>query len=410
MTETILLVEDEVDVRRTILGWLTRSDLGCTVLEAADEVAALRLADQQPIDLAILDWNLGTGYTGLELLQDLVGYSPDIVAILITGYAQKTTPLDAMRMGVRDYLDKNQEFTEIKLLDAVRKQLNSIRPIKQRNEFQRRVVAFRDAVQQILPLVQSTSAMNEPVPLPEAVRTLLRFVMRTTKASDAVLLVRHLSQQQEQTQLYGATGELLSKDGLVPFSQSLAASVVSMQDVYLRNSPIVDEAVGIRWQPFERGRSNLLATSLSVGPGIQVVIELFDKATPGFTDDDRRVLATAGEIGSELLRHALAERQSQRLLFDAVAAALDASDHVTQEQIATPHATEKAISETILDRLRSGLNAGPVTLVDGEQAVRLAEVVRQLAIQHGNAAVEHCIQVIRSTQELLNHLLGDANG
>ena len=59
-----------------------------------------------------------------------------------------------------------------------------------------------------------------------------------------------------------------------------------------------------------------------------MVLELFDKPAPGFTDDDRRLVAAAAEVGAELLRQALAERQTHRLLFDAVEAALEGERHV----------------------------------------------------------------------------------
>ena len=60
--ETILIVDDEEPVRRTFGEWLAEARFdNCHVLTAADAEAALRIANQQPIDLAILDWALGAG-------------------------------------------------------------------------------------------------------------------------------------------------------------------------------------------------------------------------------------------------------------------------------------------------------------------------------------------------------------
>src|SRR5438128_12651277 len=118
MAETILIVDDEEPVRRTFRDWLDASGLGCQVLTAADAESALVQANQQPIDLAILDWNLGAGNDGLQLLEDLYVFNPDVVAILVTGFAHQATPLDAMRMGVRDYLEKNQELNRGTFLTA----------------------------------------------------------------------------------------------------------------------------------------------------------------------------------------------------------------------------------------------------------------------------------------------------
>src|SRR5438477_5358761 len=128
--ETILIVDDEEPVRRTFQEWLAGSGLPCEVIAAADAEAALRHANRRPIDLAVLDWNLGAGNDGLRLLEDLSVFQPDIVAILVTGYAHQATPLAAMRMGVRDYLDKNAELDQHAFLQAVTKQLDRIRPAK----------------------------------------------------------------------------------------------------------------------------------------------------------------------------------------------------------------------------------------------------------------------------------------
>src|SRR5262245_21667590 len=109
MSETILIVDDEEPIRRTFQDWLLSSGGDVKIVAVADAEAALVVANKQPIDLAVLDWNLGSGSDGLQLLEDLVEFHPDIVAILITGFAHQATPLQALRMGVRDYLDKNHD-------------------------------------------------------------------------------------------------------------------------------------------------------------------------------------------------------------------------------------------------------------------------------------------------------------
>src|SRR5919109_2049576 len=151
--DTILIVDDEESVRKTFHEWLEEADLGCRVLEAADAESALVHANQSLIDLAILDWNLGAGNDGLRLLEDLYLFNPDVVAIMITGFAQQATPLDAMRMGIRDYLDKNQDLNRQSFLAAVRRQLEHIRPAKRERRLHQSLRAFREAVEKVVPLV-----------------------------------------------------------------------------------------------------------------------------------------------------------------------------------------------------------------------------------------------------------------
>src|SRR5947209_6036819 len=143
---------------------------------------------------------------------------------MITGFAHQATPLDAMRMGVRDYLDKNQDLDRETFLAAVRRQLERIRPAKRERRLHRTLAEFRAAVEKVLPLVQSASALNDPVPLPDAVRSLLRFLMQITSARDGILLVRSYDpgrQPVETCRVFAATGAPLAGP-LVPFARSVA--------------------------------------------------------------------------------------------------------------------------------------------------------------------------------------------
>src|SRR5207253_2788166 len=264
-------------------------------------------------DLAIVDWNLETGDNGLELLQDLYAFNPDVVAILVTGYAAEATPLDAMRMGVRDYLDKNHDLSRGTFLQAVRRQLERIRPAKRAKMVHESLVAFREAVQKILPLVQSAAALNDPVPLPDAIRALVRFLIGTTRAEDGVLLVRRYDSERtpaEACRVYDARGELLTAD-LVPFARSVAGTAVSMQEPCVMNDLASAGAMAVELQPFERRRRNLLAVPLLVAPGVQAVIELFDSAAGKFGPPEQQLVRAAAEVGTELLRQALGHRQAQ---------------------------------------------------------------------------------------------------
>jgi two-component system, NtrC family, nitrogen regulation response regulator NtrX len=400
--DTILVVDDEPAVRKTFQEWLT--GLGCQVLAAADAEGALRLANQHQIDLAILDWNLGAGADGLHLLQDLAFFHPDVVAILVTGYAQQATPLDAMRMGVRDYLDKNHDLDRPTFLKVVKNQLERIRPAKRERRLHHNLAAFREAVDKIMPLVQQSSLLNDPAPAPTAVRGLLQFLLEATGAVDGVLIVRTFDAQQqpmETCRAYDRAGSLLDVP-LVPFANSLAGAVSSLQTarVWQRASGKGEDAT---LQPFEKERRSILAVPMMVAPGVQVVLELFDKPN-GFAPADERLVSAGGQLGAELLRQAFTERQSQRLLLDAVSAALGASDNL-KATLKGAQPTAPAPAEAALDALRAGLQSQPGAPVDSESALRLLEAVRDLATTHGQEAVQHCLRVVESTAALLGQVV-----
>lgn len=406
MAETILIVDDEEPVRRTFRDWLTGSGLNVDVQAVADAESALLFANSHSVDLAVLDWNLGTGSDGLRLLEDLVEFHPDLIAILVTGFAHQATPLDALRMGVRDYLDKNQDLNRETFIASVRKQLERIAPAKRHRQFQRGLLQFRQSVEKILPLVQSTAALNDPVPLPDAVRNLFRFLIRSTGAVDGVLLARHVSAEgAERFVAFRPDGQPLAQLA-VPFNRSLAATVLSMNEVCVMSASDLGTLGPVELQPVEKNRQHILAAPIPVATGTHVVLELFDKPG-GFTADDRKLVAASAEFSSELLRQAMAERQNRRLLIDAVEAALSASE---QAAASLPSGQEPEADEplptTVMDRLRAGLKESANPVVDSEASLQLAEEVRELAIRHGPAAVRHCIGLVKSVRGLLDETTG----
>lgn len=407
--ETILIVDDEEPVRRTFREWLEGANLGCRILAAADAESALVQANQRTIDLAILDWNLGAGNDGLRLLEDLAVFHPDITAIMITGFAHQATPLQAMRMGVRDYLDKNQDLDRTTFLRAVRRQLERIRPARRARQLHRELVVFRSAVEKVLPLVQAASVLHDPLPLPAAASNLFRFLLTTTGARDGVLLVRSYDperQPPETFRAYDINGQSLDLP-LVPFARSLAGSAASMQKPSLMdNLHEAGSAGNLELQPFERGRRSLLAAPLSVAPGLQAVLELFDKASGNFTEADRRLAAAAADFGADLLRHALAERQVHRVLFDAIEAAMGASEAVVQTLDSAESRPEDPPPSAVWQQLRQGLDDSNAAW-DGESTLRLAEAIRVLAVRHGSPAVQHCIQLVEGLRRLLDEMSGE---
>jgi hypothetical protein len=165
-------------------------------------------------------------------------------------------------------------------------------------------------------------------------------------------------------------------------------------------------------QPFERGRRCVLAMPLAVAANVQAVIELFDKRDAAgdaeFTAEDQRLLQAAAAFGTDLLRQALTQRQTNQVLLDAVVAALGASDHVAQS-LADPAASQRAEQPppaAVMDQLREGLRTSGSSAAEAGAQLRLAEAIRVLAVRHGTPAVEHCAGLVESLRELLDKVAG----
>jgi len=84
-TETVLVIDDEPGIRKSLDLYLTK--LGYRVLLAEDGTAGLELYrnDQPHVDLVLLDLSM-PHMSGQEVLRTLRGLKPDVKVILFTGY------------------------------------------------------------------------------------------------------------------------------------------------------------------------------------------------------------------------------------------------------------------------------------------------------------------------------------
>jgi PAS domain S-box-containing protein len=99
--ETILVVEDNPDVRRLVLRQL--SDLGYDVIEAANGPQALKiLDDRDSIDLLFTDVVMPGGMTGRQLAEAAKGRRPNLKTLFTSGYTEDSIlRLGSLDPGVR---------------------------------------------------------------------------------------------------------------------------------------------------------------------------------------------------------------------------------------------------------------------------------------------------------------------
>jgi len=100
---TVLVVDDEADVRRVIGDAL--GDAGCSVLTAADADSALALLEKGGIDIAFVDINLGRA-SGFDILDSVRKRGGDTDVVVITGKASVANAIEATRRGAYDYVTK----------------------------------------------------------------------------------------------------------------------------------------------------------------------------------------------------------------------------------------------------------------------------------------------------------------
>lgn len=103
MKAKILVIDDEETIRFTFTTFLTGD--GHEVATAADYNNALTLLDRQKFDLVFTDILLGNN-TGIDVLKEIKKRNLPCPVVLITGYPDIKSALDALRLGVFDYIPK----------------------------------------------------------------------------------------------------------------------------------------------------------------------------------------------------------------------------------------------------------------------------------------------------------------
>ena len=99
---TLLVVDDEEGPRLSLQVIFNDA---FNVLVAEDGPAAVDLARNQRIDVAVLDIRMG-GMSGLEVLERLRFIDPDIEAVMMTAFETTDTMRQALRLRACDYINK----------------------------------------------------------------------------------------------------------------------------------------------------------------------------------------------------------------------------------------------------------------------------------------------------------------
>jgi DNA-binding NtrC family response regulator len=103
MKGRILIVDDEPSVRDSLSHWFRDDGFEVGTAEGAND-ALTRLAER-PWDLALVDIRM-RGTDGIELQRRMKEIDPNLIVIIMTGYASVDTAVVALKQGAYDYITK----------------------------------------------------------------------------------------------------------------------------------------------------------------------------------------------------------------------------------------------------------------------------------------------------------------
>jgi DNA-binding response OmpR family regulator len=100
---SILIVDDEPNLRRSLALILERSGYHVHSAGCADEARAL--LNTEDVDLVFLDLKM-PDISGLDLLPEIHEHDRDLPVLILTGHATLDSAIEAVRKGAKDYLLK----------------------------------------------------------------------------------------------------------------------------------------------------------------------------------------------------------------------------------------------------------------------------------------------------------------
>lgn len=107
----ILVVDDEENARVALSKILSRE--GYDVVSACNGTEALANLRSKDVDLIITDLNMPE-MNGLTFLRELKSRHPASDVIMVTAYGEVESYLEAMSLGVFEYINKPVKYEELK--------------------------------------------------------------------------------------------------------------------------------------------------------------------------------------------------------------------------------------------------------------------------------------------------------
>jgi len=142
---TILIVDDESEIRSSLQGVLEDEGYNTLLAESAED--CLSMLDRKPVDVVLLDIWL-PGMDGLEALERIVEIDDPPEVIMISGHGNIETAVRATKLGAFDFLEKplSIDRTLIVLKNALEAKHLRSENLEYRKQFQARSVIVGESI------------------------------------------------------------------------------------------------------------------------------------------------------------------------------------------------------------------------------------------------------------------------
>ncbi|MFX1506201.1 MAG: response regulator [Promethearchaeota archaeon] len=117
----ILLIEDSRDHQFLFLKRLSKIGLKNIIICETGELGIEKIKTDPSYDLVLVDYSL-PGKSGIDVIREIKLLDPEIPVVMITGLGSEKIAVQAMKLGIKDYLTKDDFLTT----DALRPVITQI--------------------------------------------------------------------------------------------------------------------------------------------------------------------------------------------------------------------------------------------------------------------------------------------
>ena len=171
---SIAILDDEISIlprscattSQSLSRLLKKQDYQVCAFSSATEF--YQSLNKQTYHVLLLDLNLGdTNINGLDVLEYIQKKHPSIIVIIITGTADITKAVKALKFGAKDIIEKPLESEVI--IQSIKEAESQIKISRERNEFfnsllsNYKIIGQSDKIKKIKDQIKKYANLNEPV-------------------------------------------------------------------------------------------------------------------------------------------------------------------------------------------------------------------------------------------------------
>ena len=222
MTEDILIVDDEADIRTLVSGIL--EDEGYEAREAGDGDETLAAVSVRRPSLILLDiWLQGSRLDGMQILEQLKQDHPSVPVVIMSGHGTIETAVQAIKLGAYDFIEK--PFKADRMILVIRRAIEAARLRRENEELRTRAGSSLELIGQSALINQLRHSIDRVAPTNSRVlisgpagsgkEVLARLIhARSRRASGpfVVLNCASMSPARMEVELFGVEG---SAEGVV---------------------------------------------------------------------------------------------------------------------------------------------------------------------------------------------------